>query len=77
MPVRLAVSSTHHFFDRMVEIKETAVADATSAAPSDAVARERVIKELVPIRVKKRLCSDPLTHAALALCSRKPKVFKP
>lgn len=64
-------------FGRLVEVKETAAADAAATAPSDAVARERVFKELVPIRTKKRLCSDPLTHAALSLCSRKPKVFKP
>jgi hypothetical protein len=61
----------------MVDVKETAIADATAAAPNDANARERLIKELVPLRKKNRLRSDPLVHAALALCSRKPKVFKP
>ena len=61
----------------MMDIKADAAADAAVAAPTDAVARGRVLKELVPIRKMKRLCADPLTQAALALCSKKPKVFKP
>ncbi len=59
-----------------MDIKTAAAADAATAAPTDAVARERIIKELVPIRKMKRLYADPLTQAASALCSKKPKVFK-
>jgi hypothetical protein len=61
----------------ITDIEAKATADATAAAPHDQVARTRVLRELVPIREKKRLCSDPLTQAALALCCKKLKVFKP
>jgi hypothetical protein len=43
----------------------------------DAVAKQRVLTELAPLHEAKARYIDPLMKAALALCSKKPKVFKP